>query len=100
MANTQIDPSSSYPGSGDILTTPGSPFTTVVGIQTRPFSSTTPVEGQVPVYTSGVWVPSSTSNSQANQSIQVNGIAVSDDYSVSVNAVLGIANSPLFVNGA
>jgi len=46
------------------------------------------------------YTPSSTTNTQANQSIQVNGIVMSDDYSVSVNAVLGIAKSPMFVNGA
>jgi len=100
MSNQQLYPSSSYPGSGDILTTAGSPTTKVVGIQTYPFSSTPPLTNQVPVFDGTTWVPSSTSNSQANKSIQVNGIVMSDDYDVSVNATLGIAGSPLLVNGA
>lgn len=102
MSNQQIFPNSVYPGAGDILTNPGSPLTTVVGIQTIPFSPAPPTDGQVPVFVSALneWLPSSISNTQANRSIQVNGVVMSDDYEASVNDVLGISNSGMFVNGA
>ena len=100
MANQQLFPQSVYPIAGDVQSAPGSPLVIVKGIQTIPFSSTTPLAGQVPVFTAGQWVPSSITSTQANESIQVNGVVVSDDYDISVNAVLGISNSPLFVNGA
>jgi len=99
MSNAQIFPNSTYPGAGDISTTPGSPNTTVVAIQTVPFSATPPLPGQIPVAIGGQWVPSNPSVTDANRSIQVNGVVMSDDYSVSVNDVLGISNSPLYVNG-
>lgn len=99
MANSQIFPQSTYPLTGDVQSTPGSPTVTVVGIQTVPFSATPPLPGQIPVAIGGQWVPSNPSITDANQSIQVNGVVMSDDYQVSVNAVLGISNSPLYVNG-
>lgn len=80
MANQQLYPSASYPGSGDIQTSPGSPQTTVVGIQTVPFSNTLPLPSQVPVFNGVEWAPSSTTSTQANQSILVNGVVYSDDY--------------------
>lgn len=86
MPNQQIFPSQSYPGAGDILTTPGSPDTVVTGIQTFPFSSTPPLANQVPVFISGQWVPSTTTLSN-NDSISVAGVSVSDDYSIDVNRV-------------
>ena len=99
MSNQQLYPSNTYPISGDVQSTPGSPTVTVVGIQTVPFSATPPLPGQIPVAIGGQWVPSNPSVTDANQSIQVNGVVMSDDYQVSVNAVLGISNSPLYVNG-
>lgn len=86
MPNSQIYPSSSYPGTGDIQTTPGSPSTRVVGIQTSPFSPNPPLESQVPVFTAGEWLPTSVTLSD-NDSISVTGVSVSDDYEVSVNRV-------------
>lgn len=86
MPNQQLYPSASYPGSGDIQTTPGSPQTTVVGIQTFPFASTPPLTNQVPVFNGTQWVPSSVTLSD-NDSISVAGTSVSDDYEISVNRV-------------
>lgn len=86
MSNQQIFPNSSYPSAGDILTTPGSPNTTVVGIQTFPFSSTPPLTNQVPVFDGTTWVPSITTLSD-NDSISVAGVTVSDDYELSVNRI-------------
>ena len=58
MANQQIYPSSSYPASGDLLTTPGSPSTLVTGWQGYPVAATPPQVQQIPVFGSdGVWHP-------------------------------------------
>lgn len=102
MPNQQIFPQSTYPITGDVQSTPGSPFVRVVGFQGTAVSSGTPTDGQVFVFNSATnsFVLSSTTSTQANKSIQVNGVVMSDDYSVSVDAVLGISNSPMFVNGA
>lgn len=86
MSNQQLFPSSSYPGSGDIQTTPGSPNTTVVGWQGFPVSSTPPLTNQVPVFNGTTWVPSSTTLSD-NDSISVAGVTVSDDYELSINRI-------------
>lgn len=86
MANNQLFPQSFGPGAGDILTVPGSPATTVTGIQTFPFASTPPLTNQVPVFNGTTWVPSSTTLSD-NDSISVAGTTVSDDYELSVNRI-------------
>ena len=58
MANQQLFPSSSYPGNGDILTTPGSPDTVVTGLQTYPVAPTPPQTQQILVFGSdGIWHP-------------------------------------------
>lgn len=86
MSNQQLFPSSIYPSAGDLLTTPGSPQTTVVGIQTFPFSPNPPLTGQVPVFTGSQWLPSSVTLSD-NDSISVAGVSVSDDYELAVNRI-------------
>lgn len=65
MPNSQIYPSVSYPGYGDIQTTPGSPSTTVVGLQTVPISTTAPTNGQVLELVSNVWTPTTLSSGPA-----------------------------------
>jgi len=50
MSNQQIFPQSTYPGAGDIKTTPGSPLTTVQGIQTAPVINQYPHNGQVLIF--------------------------------------------------
>ena len=83
MSNQQIFPNSTYPITGDVQSTPGSPTVRVVGIQTTPFSSTPPLTGQVPVFTGSQWVPSF--GLINNASILVNGVPVSDEYWVFIN---------------
>ena len=102
MSNQQLFPSSTYPLSGDVVSTAGNPTVTVTGIQNIPFSPTAPQDGQVPVFESSVneWVPSSTTSTQANKSIQMNGIVVSDDYEISFNLPLGPASTPVEINGS
>ena len=102
MSNRQVFPSSLFPLRGDLSAEAGAVSVKVIGIQGTSVSNVGPTNNQVLVFNSvtNQYTPSSTTNTQANQSIQVNGIVMSDDYSVSVNAVLGIAKSPMFVNGA
>lgn len=58
MSNQQIFPNSTYPGQGDIATTPGSPQTTVTGIQQTPVDPTPPQPQQLLVMGSdGQWHP-------------------------------------------
>ena len=100
--NRQVWPASLFPLRGDLFAEAGATIVKVIGIQGTSITSTAPTNNQALIFNSGLnkLIFSSTTNTQANQSIQVNGIVMSDDYSVSVNAVLGIAKSPMFVNGA
>jgi hypothetical protein len=86
MANQQLFPNSTYPITGDVQSTPGSPFVRVVGIQTFPFSPAPPLVSQVPVFDGSQWIPSSVTLSD-NDSISVAGVSVSDDYELSVNRI-------------
>jgi hypothetical protein len=110
MANQQIFPQTTYPGSGDIQTTPGSPTTTVVGWQGVPVSPNSPLDGQVPVYEVAInqWVPS-TFTQLDNDSLSVAGVAVSPDYwifvarkdtEVQVNAAFAPNAYPVLVAGS
>ena len=100
MANRESYPSALSPIQGDAVANWGATLVKVVGFQGFPIAPTPPTINNTLVFNGTTWVPSSVSSTQANQSIQVNSVVMSDDYSVSVNAALGIANSPLFVNGA
>ena len=86
MANSQIYPASPYPGAGDILTVPGSPNTTVTGWQNIPVSPTAPLDGEIEVYRASTnqWTPT-TVTLLNNDSISINGQAISDDYWVFIN---------------
>ena len=100
MANTQIFPQSVHPIVGDVKSTPGVPNITVTGIQTIPVIAGTPQDQQVLQYQSAInaWIAAF---SPFNRSIQVNGVAMSDDYFVFVNfADTEVqVNSPYAPNG-
>jgi hypothetical protein len=70
MANSQIFPSSSFPGYGDLLTTPGSPATTVTGLQTYPVSNFAPQSGQILTFVQGAWTPEAPQGFQGFQGPQ------------------------------
>jgi hypothetical protein len=70
MPNSQIYPSSSYPGFGDLLTTPGSPATTVTGLQTYPVSNFAPQSGQILTFVQGEWTPEAPQGFQGFQGPQ------------------------------
>jgi hypothetical protein len=70
MPNSQIYPSSSYPGTGDIQTTPGSPSTTVVGLQNYPVANFAPQSGEILYFTEGEWQPTLFSGVQGPQGFQ------------------------------
>jgi hypothetical protein len=57
MPNQQLWPNTYGPGYGDILTTPGSPATTVTGLQTFPVSNFAPQSGQILTFVQGEWTP-------------------------------------------
>ena len=75
---------------GDVLTIQGSPNVIVVGLQGVPFASNTFIGGSVYQY------DAATNQFVAvlSASIQVNGLTVSDDYEMSVNA------QKVYVNGS
>ncbi len=91
-----------YPLTGDVTSEVGNSVITVVGLQSVPVSNTFPTDGSVLTYLSSTnkWTPQADTTGEANTSIQVNGVTVSDDYFVSVNVSLGMSDSPLLVNGA
>src|ERR1700677_4627427 len=111
MPNQQLFPQTSYPGSGDIQTTPGSPFTTVVGWQGVSVSAIPPLNGQVEGYsgTANEWTPTSITLLD-NNSIQCNGVTISPDYDfycngadVSTNQVHSAFppnGAPVYCNGS
>lgn len=71
-----------YPLTGDVQSTAGSPQVKVVGIQGFPVESGVPLPGAVITFNQNdaQWEPIQ------RACIQVNGISVSDDYDMSVNA--------------
>ncbi len=78
-----------YPLTGDVLSTAGDQTVRVIGIQGIPVQRISPEPGSYLEYNqnAGRWEPI------LRASIQVNGITVSDDYDISVNAV------HVYVNG-
>jgi hypothetical protein len=50
MSNQQIFPQSTYPISGDVQSTPGSPAVVVQGIQTAPVINQYPLNGQILIF--------------------------------------------------
>lgn len=94
MANREVFPGSMSPIAGDVLAAAGAQSTTVVGIQGIPVQSGTPSSGQWLQYSASVneWVQA------GNLSILVNGVQVSEDYTIFVNAK-GLHNQVL-INGA
>lgn len=81
--NREIFPGGTYPLQGDVTSQAGQSTVTVSGIQNRPVISTAPTDQQRLVYiaSAGQWQPTTDSN----QSVQVNGVKVSDDYTITVN---------------
>jgi hypothetical protein len=71
-----------------------------VGLQGVPVANTTPASGQVLEFNGTDWTPSSTVNTQANQSVSVNGVVLSDDYQIAINLAVGPASTPVEVNGS
>jgi hypothetical protein len=59
MANQQLFAQSTYPLTGDIQSTPGTPQVTTVGFQGTPVVPNKPKDGQVYVYVASInaWVP-------------------------------------------
>lgn len=97
MANRETYPASQSPLLGDISGPAGATTVTVVGLQRTSMDSTPPNDQDALVYqlSSNKWVPTA----DANQSIAVNGVKVSDDYDIGFNLILGANISPVLVNG-
>ena len=85
MANQQIYPQSTYPGAGDISTSPGSPLTTVDGWQNTPIAPGPPTNMQGYLYTQtgseyqlytleGIWINGGFSGSGATKQVFINGV--------------------------
>lgn len=100
MPNSQIYPSSSYPGYGDLLTTPGSPSTVVTGLQTYPVSNFAPQSGQILTFVQGEWTPEAPQGFQGFQGPQgPQGPANSSSFSGSGAYMVGPGiRSALFLN--
>ncbi len=107
MANAQLFPQSTYPLTGDISSSAGQPRVTVTGIQTIPVIAGTPQDQQVLQYSStlSAWRAGTV---PFNQSIEVNGVAMSDDYHClvenydtffQVNSSYSGNGKPILVNG-
>src|ERR1700689_41059 len=55
--NQQLYPSSTYPITGDVQSTPGSPFVVVTGLQNSAISTFAPQSGQILTFVQGEWTP-------------------------------------------
>lgn len=75
--------SGTYPLQGDVQSTAGNANVTVIGIQNTPVESTTLDSGAFLEYNQNTnqWQPI------LRACIQCNGLTISDDYDISVNAV-------------
>lgn len=78
-----------YPITGDVLSTAGSSTVRVTGLQGIPIQQIVPPQGSMLEFNinTGQWQPIQ------RASIQVNGLTVSTDYSISINA------HPVSLNG-
>jgi hypothetical protein len=97
----QSYPQSVYPDTGDVTSATGDSSLVVTGIQRVPVEAVTPLDQQSIVFQASVgtgeYVPT---YSPFNRSVQVNGVAVSDDYWIAVNLSLGPASTPVSLNGS
>jgi hypothetical protein len=93
MANREVYPSSLFPLRGDVTGVAGSVDVTVVGIQTESVSDVTPVTAQGLLFNGSEYAIA-----YINSQFQVNGIAVSDDYTIAVNQ--DSVRPGILVNGA
>lgn len=90
MANRETYPASLSPLIGDVSAGAGVQLVTVVGLQNQPIDGTAPLEQQIlrfsftdPIAgTGGAWRASFDTNS----AVYINGVPVSDDYDILVNA--------------
>lgn len=82
--NRETYPASLSPMTGDAVAGVGAKQTTVVGIQNTPIASTTPNDQDVLRFnfTDGAWEPTA----DPNVAIFINGVPVSDDPVVYINA--------------
>jgi hypothetical protein len=95
MANREVYPSSLFPLRGDLSAEAGATTVEVVGLRNIPISPTLPTDGQVYsfVAVNDDWEPTTV---PFNQSIKVNGVAMSDDYEIFVNAThVSVNGSPI-----
>jgi hypothetical protein len=70
MPNQQLFPSSTYPLTGDVQSTPGSPFVTVEALQNYPVANFAPQSGEILYFTEGEWQPTLFSGVQGPQGFQ------------------------------
>ena len=100
MANREIVPNSLYPLQGDVISTAGSSTALVEGIQGVPIET---VVGPITDQSTLVYDASATLYRHkiipANQSVEINGVPVSDDFDIAVNLPLGVTGTPVLVNG-
>lgn len=80
--NRQNFPSSLFPLRGDLSAEAGDVKVTVVGLQTIPIDSTTPVDGNTLIVIDGVWIPVT-----PNSTVYVDTLPISSDWTFYVNGV-------------
>lgn len=99
MPNRETFPSALFPLRGDLNAEAGATSVIVTGIQKIPVSSSTPSDQNVLTFeaSTGQWTPSGFGD--ANESIRVEGVVMSDDYDLGIELSLGTTNSPVLVEG-
>jgi len=80
MANRESYPASLFPMQGDLLSSAGQVKVRVVGIQNEPVSPTIPAVAQGLIFNGSLY-----EIVYINSQLQVEGTAVSDDYTIAVN---------------
>lgn len=80
MANRETYPASLFPMEGDLFSSPGQVKVTVIGIQSEPVDPATPVNAQGLIFNGTEYAIS-----YINSQLQIEGSAVSDDYTIAVN---------------
>lgn len=97
MANRETYPASQSPLQGDLSGQAGQTNVTVVGLQSNPMAATPPTDQQRLVFhsASGDWEPTT----PGNESIEIEGVPVSDDYDIGIELSLGTTLSPVKIEG-
>lgn len=88
--NREIYPGGIYPLQGDVLSQAGNNLVAISKLQGTSLNANSPTPGTYLIFDGVSWSP----RQPWNNSVEVNGISISDDFDITVNVI-----KPVLVNG-